>query len=345
MANLKQYAYFLKGNKIAIVENDITPENDPTSRDYGPGTRLIRYKSPTETVTNGIEIEYAYSPVYRVGSNAATEVNKFYISGWTVINGYLTFVRSQLAPLDWTASPHSAVTSGSSGNTGGQTLDYIVVRGSNKWNGLHRIQTAGTEGQLVTYTKVKETVPYFEDEDIDFTIAEEFFDNSIKMANYFNAGDYVYISGCDTALNNGLFSVDSVSRDTTATDSKVTVGTRYYIGTASTVDEGLDKEYTAAVSFTADTDESDVNVYKAYRDFCYILTDVDVLNDENDELPVPNYLSKAVVYFVKAKMSEDRGDFKSKEYFMKEFKQMIERKESSNIWGARRILPSSNAIR
>ena len=41
MANLKQYAYFLKGNKIAIVENDITPENDPTSRDYGQGTRLI----------------------------------------------------------------------------------------------------------------------------------------------------------------------------------------------------------------------------------------------------------------------------------------------------------------
>ena len=48
MANLKQYAYFLKGNKVAIVENDITPENDPTSRDYGPDARVIRYKSPTE---------------------------------------------------------------------------------------------------------------------------------------------------------------------------------------------------------------------------------------------------------------------------------------------------------
>ena len=52
MANLKQYAYFLKGNKLAIVENDITPENDPTSRDYGPDSRSIRYKSPTEDVTN-----------------------------------------------------------------------------------------------------------------------------------------------------------------------------------------------------------------------------------------------------------------------------------------------------
>ena len=45
---VKQYGYYIKGNKVAIVENDITPENDPTSRDYGPDARVIRYKSPTE---------------------------------------------------------------------------------------------------------------------------------------------------------------------------------------------------------------------------------------------------------------------------------------------------------
>ena len=101
MANLKQYAYFLKGNKLAIVENDITPENDPTSRDYGPDARSIRYKSPTEDVSSGLEIEYAYSPKYRLSDDYAggmletsTWYNKFIVQGWINKSGYLAFVRT-----------------------------------------------------------------------------------------------------------------------------------------------------------------------------------------------------------------------------------------------------------
>ena len=72
MANLKQYAYFLKGNKIAIVENDITPENDPTSRDYGPDINKSQWKSPRATISNGLELEYAYSPEDEITDESST---------------------------------------------------------------------------------------------------------------------------------------------------------------------------------------------------------------------------------------------------------------------------------
>ena len=44
-------------------------------------------------------------------------------------------------------------------------------------------------------------------------------------------------------------------------------------------------------------------------------------------------------------MAEDKADFKSKEYFMKEFKQMVEKKQSANIWGPRVIVPGAGSIR
>tara|TARA_R100001530_G_C4288411_1_gene147368 strand:+ start:94 stop:744 length:651 start_codon:yes stop_codon:yes gene_type:complete len=216
MANLKQYAYFLKGNKLAIVENDITPENDPTSRDYGPDARAIRYKSPTETVTNGLEIEYAYSPKYIINDLDDTKA----ITAYAESGGLLWFT---VASMSATAG------------------DWILIRGSDRWNGLHQVNAT--------------------------------------------------ISGAVAVVVNTKYNGGAVTESST------------------------------------------------------LYQDIDILNDESDEIPIPDYLSKAVVYFVKAKMAEDKADFKSKEYFMKEFKQMVEKKQSANIWGPRVIVPGAGSIR
>jgi len=76
-----------------------------------------------------------------------------------------------------------------------------------------------------------------------------------------------------------------------------------------------------------------------------VLQDIDALNDEADEIDLPEYLAKALVYYVKAKMAEDQRDIELKEYLMREFRKMVEKQESSKIWGARLIVPASNAIR
>ena len=76
MASRKKYAYYIKGNQVAIVEENIGSglcsisghntkatceaaggtwtENAFNSDDYG------HYTSPLQTVTNGIELQYTY---------------------------------------------------------------------------------------------------------------------------------------------------------------------------------------------------------------------------------------------------------------------------------------------
>ena len=50
MAELKQYGYYLKGNKVAIVERDTTFDNDLNSKDFGPGSDRAQWKSPLSSI-------------------------------------------------------------------------------------------------------------------------------------------------------------------------------------------------------------------------------------------------------------------------------------------------------
>ena len=67
--------------------------------------------------------------------------------------------------------------------------------------------------------------------------------------------------------------------------------------------------------------------------------------DESSEINLPPYLAKALVYYVKAKLQEDIGKMDLSEYFMKEFKSMLEKHENSKVAGPRILMPGANAIR
>jgi len=355
MATSKEYAYYIKGNKLAVVQKDWTFSggqtlSQPGLNDLGAAGALL-WKSPKESITDGLELEYVYSPQYMVAPSSAVDVNKFYVNGWTVINGYLTFLRKvamEASQVNWSNAPES-ITGGTAGETGGDTSDYIVVGESERWNGLHKIQTADTEGQLITYTKVPDTLPYFEDQDIDFAADETVYDgggsSNIYLADHFSADDYVWISGVTTSAsatqyNNGLFSVSSVTQSSTDTSSSITLGTHYGIVSSSnstTSKTGINNEYSQAASLTAIAGgATNINIYKAHREFAYVLKDVNVLNDENDELDIPRYLANGVVYYVRAKYAEDAGNLEMKEYFMREFRRITEKHESGKKKGAYR---------
>ena len=83
----------------------------------------------------------------------------------------------------------------------------------------------------------------------------------------------------------------------------------------------------------------------AFEETVTLYYNVDVLNDEFDSIDLPEYLSKALVYYVKAKVAEDRGEIEQKEYFMREFRRILEKHESSKIRGPRMIGPGPSAIR
>ena len=102
---------------------------------------------------------------------------------------------------------------------------------------------------------------------------------------------------------------------------------------------------TAQTSLTFATDVDNV-IYlrEAFRDpGAYLIGDVDTLNDENDDLNIPDYLSKAVVYYVKAKMAEDMMQIEEKEYFLKEFRRMVEKHNKGKQWGSSRVMTDWSA--
>ena len=200
---LKNYAYYLRGSQIALIQEDYTNDS--------------RWKSPVEAITDGLEIEYAYSPRYIIDSIAAAD--KETVSSYETASGYLRF--------------------NGTGFSTESTVDYIVISGSERWNGLHKV------------------------------------------------------TGLNTA------------------------------------------HYTTSTKYSGDNVTETPTIY----------TDVDVLNDETDTIDLPEYLSKALVYYVKAKVAEDMRDIELKDYYLREFRAIVERHESSKSWSARKVIPGIHSIR
>jgi len=227
MATVREYGYYIKGNQVAIVEKDTRFDNDVSSKDYGPGSNKVQWKSPLASIADGIEIQYVYSPEYFI--NETNDTNTA-LDTYKSTNGYL--VLEDAGSDDFSASPES-LSDGS----------YIVLRNAGRWNGLHKVSAAGA-GSITTYTKY------------------------------------------------------SGSTSSTAFEETVTL---YY--------------------------------------------DVDVLNDEDDVLDLPSYLAKALVYYLKARMQEDQMNIEGKEYFMREFRRMVEKYNNTRTAGVRMSIPGFHAIR
>ena len=134
MASSKYYAYYIRGRQLAIVQHDYTLGSGQTLSQPGLNSVGARgdvlWKSPTEAVEDGLEIEYAYSPRYRIESIAAAD--KETASSYETASGYLRF--------------------NGTGFSTESTVDYIVVSGSERWNGLHKVTGLNT-AHYTTATK------------------------------------------------------------------------------------------------------------------------------------------------------------------------------------------------
>tara|TARA_Y100000310_G_scaffold278047_1_gene296258 strand:- start:32 stop:931 length:900 start_codon:yes stop_codon:yes gene_type:complete len=287
--------------------------------------------SPTESIADGLEIQYAYSPTYSVATNATNQINKFYLNGWTVKGGYLTFLRGHDSGIpSWDSSPYSAV-----GDD-----EYIVIRGSERWNGVHKVKDAAADGTLQTYTVVHESVPVvIGSSNINF--GGELADNTaiitadsgsnIWLNSLFSAGDYIFVSAGANATVDGFWKVNSVADDaSTEATSGIYIRNRYFCyhsdNTITTEGEDTTIDTTLGTSTSA-------TIYRAYRDFCYLISDVDVMDDESFDLDLPRYQANAIVYYLKAQLAEDRGDMDQREFFMREFKRQLEKGNSSKKRG------------
>ena len=145
MASAKEYGYFIKGSKLALIEKDTALDNDVNSRDYGPDVTNVRFKSPQSTVADGIELEYIYSPKYFIETTNDVAQN---LTQYQSVDG-------KLAIADNTSSYTNYATTYGLATGGG---DYIVLRKAGRFNGLHKISSigngpAGTNNKIILTTK------------------------------------------------------------------------------------------------------------------------------------------------------------------------------------------------
>ena len=219
---VKQYPYYIKGNKFAIVEKDTEFDNDVNSKDYGPGSARSQWKSPKTSVTDGIELQYVYSPEYRINDiDHTNNITSLTEDGYGKIR--LT--------LEGSVSP--ALSKG----------DYIVIDGHKNFNGPHKV-------------------------------------------------------------------------DQDASSTSVFLTTKYNGGV---------QNFTGTLPF--------------------IYEDVSYLSDEDSQIDLPEYLTNALVYYVKAKLAEDMRDMDGREYFLREFKRILEKHNNTRVAGVRRMATGVHSIR
>ena len=96
---------------------------------------------------------------------------------------------------------------------------------------------------------------------------------------------------------------------------------------------------------TLNTKYSGSTAWSTFEETVTLFYRVDVLNDEDDDIDIPSYLQKALVYYLKARAAEDMGNMEIKEYMMREYKKHIEQYESSLMKGPRIISSGFHAIR
>ena len=244
MAELKQYGYYLKGNKVAIVERDTTFDNDLNSKDFGPGSDRAQWKSPLSSIADGLEIQYCYSPKYTLTGNAIATGR---LTQWRVelpsspLDGYLSFADADDTSPGYT-NYESILSVG----------QYFVLKKAGKFNGLHRVQGFST-----------------------------------------------YDTGTNNVIN----------------------------------------------TWTRPIGANQSSSYVNFEEVPNMYTSVDVLKDEFDDIDLPEYLNKALVDYVKAKMFEDARDLEGKEYFMKEFRKKLEKYNNSRVSTMRVVVPGGHAIR
>ena len=139
MATSKEYAYYIKGNKVAIVQKDWTFSggqtlSQPGLNDLGSQGALL-WSSPIETIADGLEIQYAYSPTYFINE---TDDKNTAIDTYVSLGGLLKIIDQ--GDDNYSASPES-LSDGS----------YIVLRKAGRFNGLHKVKEAGV-GYITLYT-------------------------------------------------------------------------------------------------------------------------------------------------------------------------------------------------
>ena len=337
MATRREYAFYLKGNKIGLVEKEWSYGDGqtlgrPGLNDVG-STGNLKWVSPTTSISDGLEIEYTYAPRYRLNNTGkeGTDFHKFL--GWgSDGTNLLLFTYGAAAVTD--LSGLFAVD------------NWIYISGSGRWSGLHQVKsTGGATGILTLKTKCNlkpSTISFAGTFAASTSSASATIDGhdttDDKDMNEFGkllshrSTPYIFILNAENTANNGLFSVSFDTDDGQITvNNKITISA---VGAYTSSDEGI-------VTRTEDT----ITIYNMFYEQISVYEGIEVMEDESFELDVDAYISKAIVYYLKAKIAEEKFEIELKEYFMREFNRLLDKYDSRRLDTMRFIQAPLNGVR
>ena len=285
---VKQYGYYMKGNKIALVEKDSSFDNDVTSKEYGPGSDRAQWKSPKSSVHDGLEIQYTYAPTYNIEDTAdvSSSIGNYYSDEGNLVITSRTVVLSAFADGADGDGTDVTVTSADHGFSNG---DSVIITGTSNYNG--------------TYTIDAVTADTFDIED-SFNTGETT-GSATTLAtlnvNYGNLGGYNISDGSYIVLENadrfnGLHKTITKDAHNGGTNNKIKLETKYYGSSSLSELSGIGDLYYNVSPFI----------------------------DESFDVDLPDYLCKAIVWYLKARQSDDQRDIEGYEYYMARFRKQIE---------------------
>ena len=340
----KKYGYYIKGNKIAIIEQsdatssgrlavahctisqgDGTPYTtkdtcEAAGGQWIPGSSgststYSEYMSPTDSVADGLEIQYAYSPTFNLQSAGkegnSADIHRFL--GWGSDGANLllfTYGSAAVANLSGLFAAD----------------DWIYISGSGRWSGLHQVAaTGGGTGVLKLKTKVNLKPSQInigvtwntDTERLDAGDSASTLDvEGFKDAQAYLSTPYVFIIDAADVPNNGFFSLTA-----NTTNGRLLFENKLTIASAG--------DYTStAANITTQGSLDTITIYNAFYEEMFVYENVEVMSGESVEtfeLDISRYQANAVVYYLKAKMAEDAGDIEKREFFIREFKRQLEK--------------------
>ena len=210
----------------------------------------------------------------------------------------------------------------------GSGQDVITVDGSSINHKQYTLDEIGPTGKP---SWVSPTVNVADGIEIEYVYSPNYFiDETDKVDTQIDT--YVSTDGL-------LKLIDQGDNDYSASPESLSDGSYIVLKNAGKWN-GLHKVKAAGTGYiTLYTKCSDSStVQQAFEKTPDLYYNVSALVDESSELDLPSYLSKSLVYYLKAKQAEENLDIEKKEYFMWEFKRIVEKHESSKISGPRRIM-------
>jgi len=67
--------------------------------------------------------------------------------------------------------------------------------------------------------------------------------------------------------------------------------------------------------------------------------------NETAIVDLPEYLAKALIYYIKGRLNEDQNEFEGKEYFMHQFQKMLDTHETNKTHGLSQTLVGSWGVK